>query len=263
MNADLLVLRGELVALRPVVADRVGEYLAARVERALRDRSVQLLGGLQFGARVLVPEAELVVRADGGQCAVHRMKRDVVHRVDVLVAVVRVRRPVALEGEVVFRVLHAVHVLDRHATLHAAQTEAARHVLLVAEDRDAARLELQVRVDALVLGRLILQLVDHHLSVRERYGRHRVDHVRTVHALRQVDGEQWLLLLQVPEPQRLVPAAGHQARVGRRFDPVHRLHRRVMLCDLDGLVRVEVPHFHGLVAGGREYFGAVLFSGFV
>lgn len=49
------------------------------VEAAGYDWLVQLLRGLQLGARVLVPEAEAAVRAHGGQRAVDGMEGDGVH----------------------------------------------------------------------------------------------------------------------------------------------------------------------------------------
>lgn len=78
--------------LGPVVADGVREYLSVVVEGALRERLVQHLGGLEAGARVLVPEREGAVRAHRGQRAVRGVERDVVHCVDVLWTDVRTTR---------------------------------------------------------------------------------------------------------------------------------------------------------------------------
>lgn len=51
------------------------------VEAASCDWLVELLGGLQLGARVFVPEAEASVGAHGGQRAVDRMEGDGVNLV--------------------------------------------------------------------------------------------------------------------------------------------------------------------------------------
>lgn len=72
--------------LGPVVADCVGEHLSAVVEGALGERLVDGLGGLELGARILVPEGVAAVRAHRGQRAVHGVECDVVHRVDILFA---------------------------------------------------------------------------------------------------------------------------------------------------------------------------------
>ena len=74
----------ELVSLAPVVGHRVREYLTVLVERALRDRLLARLRGLELGARVLVPEGEATVGADSGEGAVHRVERNIVHRENIL-----------------------------------------------------------------------------------------------------------------------------------------------------------------------------------
>ena len=65
--------------LGPVVADGVGENLAGVVEGALGDGLLHGLGGLELGARVLVPEAEAAIGADRRQRTVHGVEADVVH----------------------------------------------------------------------------------------------------------------------------------------------------------------------------------------
>jgi hypothetical protein len=76
----------ELVALGPVVAHRVRKDLSVLVEGALGDRLLAGLGGLELGARVLVPERVAAVRAHGGERSVHRVEGYVVYGVDVLQA---------------------------------------------------------------------------------------------------------------------------------------------------------------------------------
>lgn len=54
------------------------------VKSTLGERLVDQFGGLELGARVLVPEGEGAVRAHRGQRAVRRVERYVVYSVDVL-----------------------------------------------------------------------------------------------------------------------------------------------------------------------------------
>lgn len=160
--------------LGPVVADGVCEYLSGVVEGALGERLVEQLGALELGARVLVPEGEGAVGADGGERPVHGVEGDVVHRVDVLVAGGGAGGPVALEGEVVLGV-GRVHVLDGDAALDAADREPDRLLaLLVAEHGHAAVLVLQRGLHALELGRLALQAVQADAAVGRAHRRHRV-----------------------------------------------------------------------------------------
>lgn len=65
--------------LWPVVTGRVRKDVAIVVEAAGYDWLVQLLGGLQLGAGVLVPEAKAAVRAHSGQRSVDRMEGNSVH----------------------------------------------------------------------------------------------------------------------------------------------------------------------------------------
>ena len=60
---DVVLLLGvvELVALGPVVAHRVRKDLSVLVEGALGDGLLAGLGGLELGARVLVPEGVAAV----------------------------------------------------------------------------------------------------------------------------------------------------------------------------------------------------------
>lgn len=118
------------VALRPVVADGVGKYLTASIERATRDRLLHLFRGLQLGACIFIPEAEATIGPNSGQRAMWWMERDVVHRKYVLIAIVGAVGSMAFEREIVLGVLR-VHVMDGHASFDASQREAGRCTFLI------------------------------------------------------------------------------------------------------------------------------------
>ena len=84
---DVVLLLGvvELVALAPVIGHGVGEDLPILVEGGLGDGLLAGLTRLQLGARVLVPEGEAAVGANGGEGAVHWVEGDVVHSKDILI----------------------------------------------------------------------------------------------------------------------------------------------------------------------------------
>lgn len=86
-------------ALGPVVADGVGEDVAAAVERRGRDAAADRRVPLEPVLGVLVPEVERAVATGRAEGPVLRVERDVVDGVD-LGRGPRGRVPVALEGEV-------------------------------------------------------------------------------------------------------------------------------------------------------------------
>lgn len=70
--------RGE-ADLRPIIAGGVGEDVTLGIESAAADGLVQLIGRLQLGACVFVPEAVPAVRSHGGQRAMHRVEGNAIH----------------------------------------------------------------------------------------------------------------------------------------------------------------------------------------
>lgn len=92
------------MALAPIVADRIGEYLPIVVESASRYWQFHRFGWLQFRAGIFVPKTERPIGAHCGQSAVHRMECDIIDGVNVLIAVWGAVRAMALECEIVFRV---------------------------------------------------------------------------------------------------------------------------------------------------------------
>lgn len=86
-------------AFAPVVADSVGEDVAATAKRRGCDAAADGWVALKPVLSVLVPEMEGAVATGRAERPVLRVERDVVHGVD-LGRGARGRIPVALEGEV-------------------------------------------------------------------------------------------------------------------------------------------------------------------
>ena len=244
--------------LVPIVALSVCEHLAARIYGTARDRHVAgQIGCLELGALVFVPKAELAVAAHCGQCHVLRMKGDVVDGEYVLRLVGLCRlAAVALEGEVVLGVWR-VHVLNGHTALDGAEREPGRILVLVEEYAHAAVLKLERTLDRLHLLRLLVKVVHLDEAIGAAHDRHRSVDVRAVGALGQHQSEERIGLSQVPELERLVPAAGHHARVVGPHDVMDGLDGRVMLRYLHELIGLEVPHARRLVARRGEHLGAI------
>lgn len=116
--------------LAPIVTDSVREYLPVAVESTPRDRLLHKFGRLHLGAGILVPETERTVRAYGGESSVHRMKRNVINGIYVLIAIGGAVRAVALKSEVVFRV-GRVDILNGDATFNGTESVACRLFLFV------------------------------------------------------------------------------------------------------------------------------------
>lgn len=91
------------MALRPIIADRVGKDVTVGIEATFGNRLFQCLRRFEFGARVLVPKAERSIRANGGQGAVNWMECNVIDSIDVLHVVVG-RNAMTFECEVVLRI---------------------------------------------------------------------------------------------------------------------------------------------------------------
>ena len=103
MQEDVILLLSvvKFVPFGPVVADSVGEDLPIVVEAASGDWLFHLLGSLQFGTWVFVPERESAIGSSCCQGAMNGVKFDVVDSVDVLVSLVGTVRSMALESEIV------------------------------------------------------------------------------------------------------------------------------------------------------------------
>lgn len=65
--------------LGPVIAGSVGEEISGRIDGASGDGKIKLFRSLELGAGILVPKAELAVRAAGGESSVRRVESDAVH----------------------------------------------------------------------------------------------------------------------------------------------------------------------------------------
>lgn len=80
---DGLLLVVGLVALGPVVTDRIGKDVTVFVELGRRDGPADVGVALEAVLGVLVPEVKRAVRAGGREGAVLGVEGDVVDRVDV------------------------------------------------------------------------------------------------------------------------------------------------------------------------------------
>lgn len=75
-DLDRIVLIITLVALTPIVADRIREDVAGPVERRRHDTAADLRVALESVLGVFVPEVEVAVRAGGRESAVLRVEGD-------------------------------------------------------------------------------------------------------------------------------------------------------------------------------------------
>lgn len=172
------------MALRPIVANRVRKDVTMGVEATLGNRLFQSLRRFEFGARILVPETERSIGANGGQSAMNWMECNVVDSINVLNVVVR-RDAMAFKGEVVLRIdrvdlkraierrLELVtvqrkcvalslrysfaYILNRDSTLNTAERVSAGALLLVPENRDRSMLVFEGALRSLVFSRLVFQ----------------------------------------------------------------------------------------------------------
>lgn len=108
-------------------------------------------------------------------------------------------------------------ILDRTAPLDTTHGETRR----VAEAADNARLPFEGAGDALVdLGRI--GQIDHvDVALRRRNDEQLVLHIHAVYALAGIERPHWLLRLQIPELDALVPGARRDVVLAARLEPAH------------------------------------------
>lgn len=91
----------KFVSLGPVVADRVGEDLTITIETTSSNRLLHLLRSLELRPGVFIPERKSTIGTCCGQCAVHRVKFDVIHCVNVLIGLIGSIGTMTLKGKII------------------------------------------------------------------------------------------------------------------------------------------------------------------
>lgn len=259
MKHDLVGVVGAvvLVALAPIVADRVGKDATGLVEVCRGNAATDVRVALQPVLGVLVPEVEGAVSAGCGECAVDGVEGDSVDGEDVLRVAVRGRGgAVALETEVV-GLLVLGDVLDGAATFDTANGVTCR----VVERADGAGLPFQRRLDGLEESARVLEVDDVDPALGSRndkeigvVGGSVVSDVHAVDAVLASDRSDGRLLTEVPVLDSLVPATSDQHVLAVHEDALHSLDRLVVRRDLlSGRgSSTKIEHARSLVGTGAE-----------
>jgi len=221
---------------------------------------------------IFIPEVERAVAAGRAEGAVDRVERDVVHRVNVGNAALRLisvtlERKVQAGSAKVSRMkdlgerirkasprIFILHILDCATALDATNSEPVG----VGKAADHSRLPLEGALNRFVKLGGFVQVDDVDISVRRANHQQLVPHVHCVHSLLALQAPGRVGGAEIPVLDHLVPGPRncHGCAVG--FEVANAADWLVVSGDLDRLAGIEIQDFGSLVCAAVENFGSIL-----